>query len=133
MSTPKVHLVAHYYQKPRDGVNTSKKGWMENPDNLRWDEKVEIVRNLRNRDRTAQVVLDLVNKKVINNSFTGEKDFDRLFEYYFLNYNQYVTTVMAQLDSDYVYALINRIEGEIDRAEEKVKDAVIVDEKVQAQ
>jgi hypothetical protein len=133
MSKTKVHLVAHYYQKPKDGVNTSKKGWMEDANNLRWDEKVEIVRNLRNRDRTAQVILDLVNKKVINNSFTGEKDFDKLFEYYFLNYNQYVTTVMAQLDSDYVYALINRIEGEIDSAEEKVKDAVIVDEKVQAQ
>jgi hypothetical protein len=133
MSTQKVHLVAHYFQKPKDGVNTSKKGWMSDPANIRWDEKVEVVRNLRARDRSAQVVLDLVNKKVLANSFTGEKDFDLLFEYYFLNYNKYITPVMAQIDSDYVYALIDRLEGAVNDAENKVKDAVILDEKVQAE
>jgi hypothetical protein len=133
MSAQKVHLVAHYFQKPKDGVNTSKKGWMNDPANIRWDEKVEIVRNLRARDRSAQVVLDLVNKKVLTNSFTGEKDFDQLFEYYFLNYNKYVTPVMAQIDSNYVYALIDRIEGAVNDAENQVKDAVIVNEKIQAE
>jgi hypothetical protein len=40
---------------------------------------------------------------------------------------------MAQIDSNYVYALIDRIEGAVNDAENQVKDAVIVNEKIQAE
>lgn len=122
MSKERLHLVARYFQKPRPGVNTSQKGWMDHPDNIQWDEQVEVVRNLRNRDQQAQVILDLRNKKILRNSFQTEKTFDEVFEYFYLNYSKYITEVMGQLDPTYLLEMVNRLEKQLE--EEKPGEEV---------
>ena len=103
MSKPKdIYLVAKYMTKPKDHVNTSRKGWMNDPDNIRYDESMEIVRGLRSRDVNAQVVLNLSKKIVERNSFKTEKNFDEIFMYFFTNYNKYLLPVMGELDPDYL-------------------------------
>ena len=57
MSKPKnIYLIAQYMMKPQPHANTSKKGWMDNPENVRYDEQVAFTRGLRPRDMNAQVM-----------------------------------------------------------------------------
>lgn len=118
----KLHLVARYFQRPKPHVNTSRKGWMDNPDNIQWDEQVEVVRNLRNRDQQAQVILDLRNKTILRNSFQTDKSFDEVFEYFYLNYNDYINKIMSRLDPEYLQNTVDRLQKQLD--EETKNEAV---------
>ena len=114
MSKPKgIFLVAQYFQKPKDHVNTSVKGWMDNPDNIRYDEKVAIVRGLKNKDMHAQIILNLGEKSVEKNSFNGTKNFDTIFTYFFTNYDKYITQVMGQIDPSYLSSIVDKMEAEL--------------------
>jgi hypothetical protein len=119
MSKPKgIFLVAQYFAKPKRHVKTQIKGWMDNPDNIQWDEKVEVSRGLRTRDMHAQVILDLSNKKVERNTFNSGKTFDDIFKYFFANYSEYVIRVMGQLDPEYLEQIVNELEKEVAASEQ---------------
>jgi hypothetical protein len=119
MSKPKgIFLVAQYFAKPKRHVKTQIKGWMDNPDNIQWDEKVEISRGLRTRDMHAQVILDLSNKKVERNTFNSGKTFDDIFKHFFANYSEYVIKVMGQLDPTYLEQIVNELEKEVAASEQ---------------
>lgn len=126
MSKPKmIFLVAQYYKKPKPHVNTSVKGWMDNPDNIRFDEQVAITRGLKNKDMHAQVILDLSNKRVEKNSF-NDKGFDEIFKYFFANYHEYIIRVMGELDPEYLDQMMTEIEKEMEQMEaEQIQDATI--------
>ena len=109
-----IFLVAQYYMKPKDHVNTSVKGWMDDPENIRYDEKVMISRGLRTKDMHAQVILNLSDKKVEKNSFNTDKSFDDIFRYFLDNYTDYIARTMAQLDPAYLTQVADHIEQEIE-------------------
>lgn len=104
--------------KPRPGVNTSKAGWMNDHNNLMYDEKVEIVRGLKPRTNTAKIVLDFSNKTVVRNGFNEDRDFKKLFKYFFGGYAQYMSTVMIQLDPTWMDAMVEELEAEMKAADE---------------
>lgn len=60
-------LVAHLSYVPRDGVKTHQKGWMEDTGNVKIMERVALVDRLNKSQQLADVVLDLINTKVIRN------------------------------------------------------------------
>lgn len=120
MPTKNIFLVARYYMKPRPGVNTSKAGWMNDPNNIRYDEAVDIVRGIKGSSLDAQVVLNLTNKTVERNSWNDNKDFDRLFAYFFEGYHSYLTQVMKQLDPEYLTAMVDKMYSEVEST--KVED-----------
>lgn len=109
-----IYLVATYIMKPKDRVNTSKKGWKEDPANIRYDEKVEITKGLKNRDASsANVILDLSNLAINRNTFQTDRTFDELFRYYFTNYNKYLIPVIGQLHPEYLDKIAKEIEEEM--------------------
>lgn len=114
MKTKGIFLIAQYSMKPKPHVNTSKKGWMDNPENIRYDEQVIIARQIRNKDMNAQVILDLSNKRIDRNTFNTDKTFDEVFEYFFTNYNKYVVEVMGQLDPEYLAEVVERMQQALD-------------------
>lgn len=116
--TKNIYLVAFYYLKPRPGVNTSQKGWMDVKENLRYDERVEITRGLKKDTDSANIILDLGNKQVVRNRFNSEKDFKELFKYFFGGYHQYITQVMRQLDPDYLTSVLDELEAELKVSEQ---------------
>ena len=125
MSKPKgIFLVAIYAMKPKSHVNTSRKGWMDNPDNIRYDEQVAITRGLRTKDMHAQVVLDLSSKVIVKNSFNTGKSFDEIFRYFLENYTEYMAQTMSQLDPVYLADLAKLMEAEM---QEMPAEAVAVD------
>ena len=121
-----IYLVARYFMKPRDHVNTSVKGWMDNPDNIRYDESMLISRGLKTKDHTnASVILDLGKKTVVKNSFRSEKEFDEIFMYFLTNYSQYLVPVMVQLDPGYIDNIASEIKKHL--PEPATQDNQIID------
>jgi prolyl-tRNA editing enzyme YbaK/EbsC (Cys-tRNA(Pro) deacylase) len=112
--------------KPKPGVNTSVKGWMENPTNLRYDERVEITRGLKKDTAAAKILLNLSEKTVTRNGFNEDRDFKSLFKYFFGGYHQYITQVMSQLDPEYLKSILDELEAEMKAAEaEEKKDEAV--------
>jgi hypothetical protein len=107
MKIKDIHLIAFYVMKPRRGVQTQKAGWMKDPNNFQYDERVEFTKGLSGKDRQfAGVILNLNTKTVVYNKFGKEKTFDDLFKYFLEAYTQQVGTVMAQLDIEYLKQFI---------------------------
>jgi hypothetical protein len=113
--------------KPKSHVNTSRKGWMDNPDNIRYDEQVAITRGLRTKDMHAQVILDLSSKVIVKNSFNTGKSFDEVFRYFLENYTEYMAQTMSQLDPVYLADLAKLMEAEMQPMPEETAEAVAVD------
>ena len=117
MNNKDIYLVAFYSMKPRPGVNTSVKGWMNNKENLQYDERVEITKGAKKSSQLANVILDFSNKSVVRNTFNDDRDFDSFFRYYFGGYHQYVSTVMKELDPAYLEKFLTDMEAEVKAAE----------------
>lgn len=118
LSNKQIYLVAYYAMKPRAGVKTNVKGWMDNPANLQYDEKVEIVRGLKPNTNTAKIIMNFSDKTVTKNGFNGDMDFKKLFKYFFGGYAQYMSTIMIQLDPEWMDAMVNELEAEMKAADE---------------
>jgi len=85
-----IFLIARYVQRPKDPSMTRFKEYMKDPDNMQWDEQVQVAAKVRNKDMTeAQVILNLVEGKVVRNSF-NDNDFPTLFKYFYEGYEQYI-------------------------------------------
>lgn len=113
-----IYLTAYYGIKPRPGVKTNVKGWMDDHNNIQYDEKVEIVRGLKPRTNAAKIILNFSTKEVVRNGFNEDKDFKKLFKYFFGGYAQYMSTVMIQLDPTWMDEMVNELEAEMKAADE---------------
>lgn len=118
MKLKDIHLIAFYVAKPRNPRLTFQKGYMKDPANIQYDERIEITKGLNNKDRQyAGIILNLNTKTVVYNKFDADqRDFDTLFKYFLEGYPQYVIQVMAQLDMAYLEQFIPK--------EEKAPEAV---------
>jgi len=113
-----IYLVAFYHLKPRPGVNTSQKGWMDNFDNITYDESIEITRGVKKNSSIAKVILNLSKKSVDRNTWGTARSFDEYFKHYFMGYHKYVTTVMTQLDAEYMNSMLDEMQADLDAAKE---------------
>jgi hypothetical protein len=115
-----IYLVAQYVTRPRDPRKTHIAGYMKDPANYQYDERVQISTRLRNQDLyTAKIILNLSNKTVDKNSFNDVKNFDELFKYFFKGYHKYITEVMVKLDAEYFNQMLDQMQSELD--DEKVQ------------
>jgi hypothetical protein len=112
MKIKELHLLAFYVMKPRPGVQTQVAGWMKDPANIQYDERVEFTRGLSSKDQQfAGVILNLAKKTVVQNRFDpAKRDFDEMFKYFLEAYPQQVATVMAELDLTYLEQFIPKEE-----------------------
>lgn len=111
MKIKDIHLLAYYVAKPRNPKMTHIKGYMTNPDNITYDERIEFTKGLNPKEQSyAKVVLNLNQKKVIKNSWNTDRSFDEYFKYFLEAYPQYVMNVMGQLDMEYLVQFIPKEE-----------------------
>lgn len=103
-----LHLIAFYVGRPRNPKMTHVKGYMKDPNNIQYDERVEFTRGLSSKDQQyAGIILNLAKKSVVSNRFNHEqKDFDSLFKYFLEAYPKEVATLMAELDVEYIKQFI---------------------------
>lgn len=120
MKNKHIYLTAYYLQRPRDPSKTHIKGYVTDPNNMLWDENVEISHGLSSKDRQyAHVVLDFTEKTVVTNKFNQERDFDKLFKYYFEGYHKYITQVMTQMDPEYLKKMVEEMQTELESSPEQ--------------
>lgn len=120
MKKQNIYLVAQYVARPRDPRKTHIAGYMKDPNNFQYDERVQITTRLRNQDLyTAKVILNLSTKTVDKNSFNNNKNFDEMFKYFFKGYHKYITEVMVKLDAEYFNNMLDAMQAEFDN--EKVQ------------
>ena len=121
MKTKDLHLIAFYTIRPRDPKKTHVKGYMSDPANHQYDERIEFTRGLSSKDQQyAGVVLNLNQKTVVYNKYNAHNsEFDTLFKYFLEAYPKYVIQVMAQLDLPYLEQFIPKEEP----VAEEIKDA----------
>jgi len=94
-----IYLVAFYTLKPRDPGMTKVRGYMSNPENVYYDEMVNITRGLKDRILSdAKIVLNLSTKSVVKNVWQQDKSWDDLFAYFHEGYSEYINTVMTEID-----------------------------------
>lgn len=123
MKKQNIYLVAQYLAKPRDPRRTHVPGYMKDPANVRYDEQVQVSNRLRQQDLiTAKIIINLSDKKVEQNSFNGNKDFNELFKYFFKGYHKYITEVMAKLDPEYFNQILDEMQADLDK--EKASEEV---------
>jgi fructose-specific phosphotransferase system component IIB len=116
MKKQNIYLVAQYLAKPRDPRRTHIPGYMKDPANVRYDEQVQVSNRLRQQDLiTAKIIINLSDKKVEQNSFNSNKDFDELFKYFFKGYHKYITEVMAKLDPEYFNQMLDEMQADLDK------------------
>lgn len=123
MKKQNIYLIAHYVTKPRDPRKTHIPGYMKDPANHQYDEKVQISTRLRNQDvLSAKIIMNLSEKKVDKNSFNSNKDFNELFKYFFKGYHKYVTEVMSKLDPEYFNKMLDEMQAELDADQQSVEE-----------
>ena len=93
-----IYLTASYAAKPKDPKQTSVKGYISNPDNIRWDEMVHVCRGLRKKDQRSQVILDLTNLVVVKNSIKPDVEFKALFDHFLRGYQDYIDQSVKELN-----------------------------------
>lgn len=122
MKKQNIYLVAQYTIKPRNPKKTHVPGYMKDPANYQYDERVQITSRLRNQDLyTAKIILNLSNKTVDKNSFNDLTNFNDLFKYFFKGYHKYITEVMVKLDAEYFNKMLDEMQAELDKEKQDEK------------
>ncbi len=85
MSKPKsIYVFAQYYAKPKNPKMTRIAGYMSDPNNIVWDERIDVTHGLKDRDRiAAKVIINISEQTVERDGFNSGKSFDELFSYFY--------------------------------------------------
>jgi len=118
-----IHLLAFYVTKPRNPKMTHIKGYMLDPANHQYDERIEFTKGLNGKDQSyAKVILNLNQKKVVKNSWGTDRTFDDYFKYFLQAYPEYIINVMGQLDMQYLEQFIPKEDAKSDVTDVEAKD-----------
>ena len=82
------YVFAKYYAKPRDPSKTHIKGYMSDPNNVRYDESVGFSVGLKTKDYDNNIILDIDGQKVVKNSMNENGDWTQLMGYFLKNYEK---------------------------------------------
>ena len=113
--TQSIYLVATHYVRPKERVNTAKKGWMDNPANVQVDETMTVTKGLKKRHNAeGSIILDLLNRKVIKDNRTT-KDYGQLIRYFAMNYTQQLVPVLGQVDPELLKEMADEMQANIEQ------------------
>ena len=90
MKNNDLYLIASYTAKPRDPSKTKIAGYIKDPANIVYDERVEFSIGTKNKDINASVILNLTKRQVVKNKFQPEAGFDDVVKYYCDAYPEYM-------------------------------------------
>lgn len=91
MKNKSIYLLAQYVGKPKDPRQTKNAGYINDANNLSYDEVVGFTVGLKDKDLLkSNVVLNISEQKVVRNTFNSGKSYDELFEYFREAYPEYM-------------------------------------------
>lgn len=98
MSNKSIYLVAKYTSHPKDPTQTHKPGYINNPDNMEFQEQLYITRGLRDKDTQNDVVLNLTEEKIVKNTFNSGATFEEILSHYVDGYADYINDSVDKLN-----------------------------------
>lgn len=90
------YVFAKYFAKPRDPNKTHIKGYMTDPNNVRYDEVVGFSVGLKTKDQDNNIIIDIDGQKVIKNSMNDNQDWTQLMNYFMSNYERQLMDFMRR-------------------------------------
>lgn len=90
------YIFAKYLAKPREPNKTHIKGYMTDPNNVRYDEVVGFSVGLKKRDEENQIILDIDGQKVVKNSMNDNSDWSQLMNYFMNAYEKQLLSFMQR-------------------------------------
>lgn len=102
LANKSIYLIAKYTAQPKDPSQTSRAGYMKNPDNIRYDEQVYVTRGLKARDQQHHVILNLTEEKVEKDTFKSGQSFETMFKHFYDGYAEYIdqsVNLLNEVDS----------------------------------
>lgn len=124
MKQKSIYLIAYYSVKPKNPRKTYEAGYMKDPNNISYDEKIEISKGLKSKAQlTSKIILDLTNKKIVQNSFNHNTDFNSMFKYFYEAYSKYISTIMMQIDPTFMveFAKSDLAENKVELTENQIE------------
>ena len=100
MAKYNIYLVAQYVAQPRNPRQTVQAGYMNDPNNVKFDERVFVARGWRERYLQSHVILDLTEERVLKNSFRTEKTFEEIFKHFYEGFGDYIDDCVRTLNED---------------------------------
>ena len=101
MKNNDLYLIAYYTAKPRDPRMTKVSGYMKDPANIIYDERVEFAVGLKSRDQTASsVIVNLTKRQIMKNRLNPEAGFEDVIKYYCEAYPEYMEKAGFTLEKD---------------------------------
>lgn len=100
MKDKSIYLIAKYSGRPKDPRQTSRPGYITNPDNIIYDEQLYLSRGLRDRDMQHQIVLNLTEQTVVKNSFRTNATFEEIFTHFYEGYAEYIDECVNKLNEN---------------------------------
>jgi len=93
-----IYLIASYSIKPKSGVRTQRAGWMDNTNNVSYDEGIAIARRIKTRDlQMSKIILDFTERKIVKNGWGDGRTFEELFSYFYQGYPNYINPILKEL------------------------------------
>ena len=93
------YLFANYIQRPRDPSKTHLKGYIKDPNNMKWDEIVGFSVGLKRKDElNSRIIIDIDGQKIIKNTVSDSDNWAQLMDYYLKNYEQQVVDFLKRTD-----------------------------------
>lgn len=99
MANNNIYLIAKYTGVPKDPKQTSKAGYIKDPNNITYDEQVYITRGLRDKDLKNQVILNLTEEKIVKNIFKTGANFEEAFTHFYEGYADYIDDCVNALNA----------------------------------
>lgn len=88
MARPNPYLVIEFTEHPAEGVNTSVKGWMDDPKNIQIMERAYVEDRIGKKQNSAAIIIDLINGTVMKK--TVNKPDDVLVSHYIARYEKMI-------------------------------------------
>ena len=116
MKNKDIHVLAFYKAVPKNPKLTSRPGYTKDPNNMQWEETINITRGLKDKDLAqAQVIINLNKKEIVRNTIGKGSNFNSILAYFQESYPKYINPVIATLYKDE----LNEISGHVLIKEEK--------------
>ena len=92
-----IFLMATYVARPKNPRQTSRAGYMKDPDNIEYDEHLSMTKGFKDKYLSNHVILDLTEQKLVKNSFNTNRNFEELFEHFMKNYEEHIKSSIQKL------------------------------------
>lgn len=113
MKNKDLHLLAYYAITPKNPQFCVRKGYIKDPNNINYEESINITRGLRDKDiASTSVILNLSQQKVVRNVFNDNRDFASLLAHFQQGYPQYINPVVAALYKDQLNEINSDVQGQ---------------------